>query len=167
MLTGKSNTFCDAFNNNVLYLVSEFNKYKIHYLIFWGASLLLRKLIKKTHDIDIITDKHNLVKIIGFLSKNKKVSNIVINIDSSYNQLTCKVGTIDCEFILLDSKSRDKDSYYSLVNKRYDTIEINRKKIKIMKIDDLLKLYKYVYSIKQRNKHLLRVKFLEKLTAKK
>ncbi len=154
-------------NKPVLYLVSEFNKYKLNYLIFGGSSLLLRGLIKNTQDIDIIMDKSNLSSIIEFLSNNNKVSNIVIKIYSSYTQLTCKIDTIACEFILLTSKSKDKVSYSSLVNKRYDIIEINRKKIKIMKIDDLLKAYKLIYNITNKKKHFLRIKFLEKLTAKK
>ena len=151
----------------VQYLVSEFNKHKLNYLIFGGSSLLLRNLIKKTHDIDIIMDKSNLSLIIEFLNSNNKVSNIVIKIYSSYSKLTCKIGTIDCEFILLTLKSEDKVTYSSLVNKRYDIIKINNQNLNLMKIDDLLKLYKYVYSIKQRNKHLLRVKFLEKLIVNK
>jgi hypothetical protein len=138
----------------IIEILEIINKENIDYFISGGTSLYLRKIIDNTKDIDIMVKKEDKNKI-KTLFKNELL------FTEKKNSITFYKNGFEIEFTLITID--DLTSFNVLKNKTYDVIKKNKYEIKIVPLKELLSMYRYIYLKLGKEKHLERIKLLEKI----
>ncbi len=133
-------------------------KENIDYFITGGSSLFLRKIITDTRDIDFVIKEENKIKIKA-LFKNE-----LLFIEKKKYICFDKNG-FEIEFTL--SGKEDKISSQILENKKYELIQKNKETLKIISLKELLSIYRFIYLKEGMEKHLERIKLLDKIIKEK
>lgn len=143
----------------IIKICKVLDKNKIDYFISGGSSLFLRNLITSTKDIDITVFFKDLKKIKFLFLGNK------IILEEKY-RLVFDIDGCEIEFMGVP-KAKDPISFEVLKNKSkmVDVLIVNDRKLNLIKIEQLLKLYKLVYNRDgcKIQKHKKRIEFLEKI----
>jgi len=156
------------FDKALFFVIDILNKEKINYFVFGSSSLKIRELIKIIKDIDIVISYKNLKQLDKAISKSK---DITFN-TKDYNYkigglLSFNVFGTEIEVMAFKSNSEDKLALSVLKDSKLrETIIYKKKKVILVKLGMLLKMYRYIYLLRGEKKHLKRIGFLEKLTKK-
>ncbi len=127
----------------------------IDYFLTCGTSLFLRKIIKKTKDIDFCIKEEDKKKI-------KKIFGKELIFTIKKKAITFDKNGYEIEFLLINEKN-DPISFKIFEKKDYEIIKRNKKEIKIISIKDLISMYRFVYLRDGKEKYLERIKLLENL----
>ncbi|MEI8364218.1 MAG: hypothetical protein WCF78_02075 [archaeon] len=154
------------FNKALFFIIDILHKEKINYFVFGSSSLKIRGLTKIVKDIDIVISYKDLKKLDKAISKYK---NITFNTkDHNYRiggLLNFNVFGTEIEVMAFKSNSEDKLALSVLKDpKLRETVVYKKKKVILVKLGILLKMYRYIYLLRGERKHLKRIELLEKLT---
>jgi len=141
--------------NTIIEISKKLEENNIDYFLTGGTSLFLRKIVKETNDIDF-SIKEKDVKKVKELFKNENV------LMSNKKAISFYKDGFEVE-LLITSEKTDLLSNKILENKLYEEIKIKGEEIKLISLKDLLSMYRFIYLRDGKEKHLERIKFLEKL----
>lgn len=139
----------------IIEVTNKLEENNIDYFLTGGTSLFLRKIIKETKDIDISIKEKNVTKV-KEIFKDEKV------FISNKKIITFYKDGFEVELLITSEKSNFSANNI-LENKLYEKIKIQGKEINLISLKDLLSMYRFVYLRDGKEKHLERIKLLEKL----
>lgn len=141
--------------STIVKVVKELDNNKIPYFLTGGVVLYLKGIVKKTKDIDVFVNLKDFKKLKKIYSKN-----IITIPENPKTYLNIIINKQEIEFV---GTTLNTDRYANTIlkKKNYDTIKINKQKVNISTIENLLLTYKKVYKKRRKEKHLKRIKLLE------
>ena len=156
------------FNKALFFVIDILNKEKINYFVFGSSSLKIRELKRTANDIDIFIFYKDLKKIDNILSNNKEITFNSKNYKSDVGgRFDLQLFGTEIDIMAFKSNSEDKLALSVLKDpKLRETIIYKKKKVILVKLGMLLKMYRYIYLLRGEKKYLKRIGFLEKLTKK-
>ena len=147
--------------STIIKVVKALNKNKISYFLTGGVVLYLKGIVREIKDIDIFIDLKDFNKLRKIYSKNT-----IIVPENPKTYLNLILDGQEIEFVGT-SYSVDKYANIMLKKKDYEIITLNKQKVNISTIKNLIKMYKTIYKRLEKEKHLKRIKLLENYIKRK
>lgn len=144
-----------SIKSTIISVVKELNKQKIDYYATGGTVLYLRGIVKETSDVDLFVNFKDL--------KNLKEIYSIFVIPSEHkvkNYLNLKIDGREIEFIGVNN-SWDKQSYVQLRDKDYDVINLNKIRVNVSTLKNLINSYEFAYNAFKKEKHLKRIELIK------
>lgn len=136
-------------------VVKELNRNKIDYFATGGAVLYLRGIVKETQDVDLFVNFKDLNKL-----KEIYTGYVIPSENKVKNYLNLRIDGREVEFIGVNS-TWDKQSYVQLKNKDYDIITVNKIKVNVSTLQNLITCYEFAYKAFKKEKHLKRIELIK------
>jgi hypothetical protein len=142
----------------ILKITKKLEENNIDYFLTGGTSLFIRNIIKNTKDIDISIKDEDF-------KKTKLLFKDEILFKFNKTRITFYKNNFEIE-LLLSNKEKDSIADEIFKNNRFETIKIKKQNINLIPLKDLLSMYRFVYLRDGKEKHLERIKIIEKLLKK-